>query len=91
VNEIYEMLKEFPFLGDATITLIVVLMILTGRLVPRRYVDDLIKEKDAWHEAYEAQRTVSQEVRSQNSKLLEVNRVTEHLLTSIKQQRSDTL
>lgn len=88
MNEIVEMLKEFPFLGDATISMIVVLLILTGRLVPRRAVDDLIRERDAWHEAYETQRTVSQEVRSQNSKLLEVNKVTEHLLTSIK-QRSD--
>lgn len=83
-----ELLKEFPFLGDATITVVVVILVLTGRLVPRRHVEDLIRERDAWHEAFEAQRAVSQEVRSQNSKLLEVNKVTEHLLTSFK-QRSD--
>jgi hypothetical protein len=41
---------------------LVVLMILTGRLVPRRTHDDALKDRDAWRTAHGALREQMQEI-----------------------------
>ncbi|WP_432091841.1 hypothetical protein [Streptomyces sp. NRRL F-5630] len=72
-------------LGAVALLTLVVLMILTGRLVPRRTYDDLLKERDTWREAH----TVSEEARAmeraQTQELLELGRTSAHALTGLRQ------
>lgn len=57
--------------------------ILTGRLVPRRTLLDVMQERDDWKTvALETGSALSEE-RAQKRELLEVAHVTEHVLTSL--------
>ena len=89
MEELFQLIRDFPFLGDATIATLVVVLILTGRLVPRSTVEDIREERDAWRDAYNKEAKTNSEIRRQNSELLEVAKITEHLLTSFK-EKSDT-
>lgn len=65
------------------VLVLVVLMILTGRLVPRRNLDDVAHDRDQWRAAYllAEQARVAQE--QQVSELVEASRTTVSLLQAL--------
>lgn len=75
----------FAFLIDpalrevsATVVLVgVVVLILTGRIVPRRTYDDVIKERDAWRDAHSVSETARASLNRENFKLLETARISD--------------
>lgn len=80
--------------GAATVLGLVVLLILLGRLVPRRTVDDvradyqariaeLIAERDMWQAAHRVSEEARHEDGQQVRELLEVARTTDHVLRSL--------
>ncbi|MFD5026981.1 hypothetical protein [Streptomyces sp. NPDC058373] len=77
-------------LGAVTLLAVVVLMVLTGRLVPRRTYDDLKEERDTWRSAH----TVSEEARAmeraQTRELLELGRTSAHALTGLREAAADS-
>jgi hypothetical protein len=81
VNELFGI---NPVQGGATALLIlVVLMVLTGRLVPRRIHEDALADRDNWRQAYlesEAARRVEHE---QTGELLEMARLGGRILTAL--------
>ena len=72
------MLDGLPIVNISAGTLVglTVLMILTGRLVPRRTHDDALKDRDAWRSVAEARGDQIQE-------LLSLTRATHALLTAV--------
>ncbi|WP_436735981.1 hypothetical protein [Streptomyces sp. BBFR102] len=72
-------------LGAVTLLALVVLIVLTGRLVPRRTYDDLREERDTWRSAH----TVSEEARAveraQTRELLELGRTGTHALAGLRE------
>jgi hypothetical protein len=73
--------------GAVTLLVVVVLLILTGRLVPRRTHEDAIADRDNWRQAFlesEAARKVEHE---QMAELLEMAKLGEHILTALPQVR----
>ncbi|MFJ8923832.1 hypothetical protein ACIREK_30695 [Streptomyces sp. NPDC102415] len=69
--------------GAVALLAIVVVMVLTGRLVPRRTYDDLLEERNTWRTAH----TVSEEARrlerEQVGELLELSRTADRVLTAL--------
>jgi hypothetical protein len=57
--------------------------ILTGRLVPRRNLLDVMRERDEWKAAARDSEAARREDRDQVRELLEVARVADHVLTSL--------
>lgn len=55
----------------------VVALILTGRLVPRRHLNDTIAERDAWRAAHEKSEEARMSLRNENFKLLETARISD--------------
>ncbi|MFF9175993.1 hypothetical protein [Streptomyces sp. NPDC014793] len=53
--------------GAWTLVTIAVLMVLTGRLIPRRTYDDMVADRDNWRSAFHS----SEEVRRMESKQVE--------------------
>jgi hypothetical protein len=76
-----------PGAGIAGLITLFVLLIFTGKLIPRTFVDSLIADKDkqiaAVWEAYEAERTARVELGAQVGEMLEQGRTTIHLLREI--------
>jgi hypothetical protein len=61
---------------SATAVLVgVFVLIVTGRLVPRRVHLDTIKERDAWHDAHTRSEDVRAMLNQENFKLLESARI----------------
>jgi len=58
-------------------------LIFTGRLVPRSIVDDIRRQRDRWEQAARDSESARVEDRDQVRELLEVARITEHVLTSL--------
>lgn len=69
--------------GIGALLTLVVVMILTGRLIPRRTYDDLLRERDMWREAAQGSLEVSREQTGQVGELLELSRTAGHVLTSL--------
>lgn len=81
--------------GGATAVLgLVVLLILVGRLVPRRTVDDmradyqaridqLTAERDTWRAAHQVSEEARHEEHQQNRDMLELARTSVHVLRSL--------
>lgn len=67
----------------ATLMGAVMWAILTGRLVPRRTLLDVIDERNAWRAAYRESEAARREDREQVRELLEVAHVADHVLTSL--------
>lgn len=63
--------------------LIAVLMILTGRLVPRYLYQNVILERDQWKAAYEAERAAHVLSDNQTRELLEVAKTSEKFLAAV--------
>jgi hypothetical protein len=77
--------------GAAGILLLTVIGILTGRLVPRRSLDDVRADRDArlaewsrqvdqWRDAYQLECRARQELAAQVDELLEVARATDRMV-----------
>lgn len=70
-------------LTPAGLLLAAVLMILTGRLVPRSTLQDKTKEANDWRLAYEAERAARTLSDAQTRELLEVAKTSQHFLTAV--------
>lgn len=71
--------------GAVALLTLVVLLILTGRLVPRRTHEDTLADRDTWRKAFmesEAARKVEHE---QVEELLELAKLGGHILTALPQ------
>lgn len=70
-------------LTPAGLLLITVLMVLTGRLVPRYVHQNVIQERDQWRAAYEASEKARAMSDSQTRELLEVAKTSEKFLMAV--------
>lgn len=62
---------------------IAILMLLTGRLIPRNTYQDKAQEAEQWRLAYEAERAARTISDSQTRELLEIARMSEHFLSAV--------
>ncbi|GGU90900.1 hypothetical protein GCM10010275_29850 [Streptomyces litmocidini] len=62
---------------------LVVLLVLTGRLVPRSTLQDMRDERDTWRAAHMESEAARQAEREQVTELLELSRTAGHVLTSL--------
>lgn len=63
---------------SATAVLVgVVVLILMGRLVPRRNLNDALAERDAWKSAHRVSEEARAELNTENFKLLETARISD--------------
>ncbi|MFI1161349.1 hypothetical protein [Streptomyces sioyaensis] len=69
--------------GAVALLAVVVLMVLTGRLIPRRTYDDLKEERDTWRTAHVESEAARAAERDQNHELLEMARTAGHVLDSL--------
>ena len=58
-------------------------LIYTGRLVPRRHLDDTRQDRDAWRSVAETQQKTNTEQSHQLEKLIEYAKTSDHLIRSI--------
>lgn len=76
-----------PSLGATGLLAAVVIMILTGRLLPRASVDQRIADKDrqieTWRAAYEQAQAVQERQREHISALLEATRTTTQVIRAL--------
>lgn len=76
-----------PSLGAAGLLSAVVIMILTGRLLPKSSVEERLADKDrqieTWHRAYERALEVQDLQRSHITELLEATRTTTHVIQAL--------
>jgi hypothetical protein len=70
-------------LTPAGLLLITVLMILTGRLVPKSTHEQTIKERDQWRAAYEVAELARSTQEAQTRELLEVAKTSTAVLTAL--------
>lgn len=63
-------------IGAGGLVTLFVLAILTGRLVPRRNLDDVVRDRDEWRAAH----TISENARLEGQK--QVNELLEHARTT---------
>ncbi|GGU61812.1 hypothetical protein [Streptomyces lavendofoliae] len=69
--------------GPTTLIALVVMLILTGRLVPRRTLDDMREERDTWRAAHSESEKARQAEREQVGELLEMARLGNQVLNSL--------
>lgn len=62
---------------------IAILLLLTGRIVPRPTLKDKIEECDKWRDAYEAEREARMTSDSQTRELLELAKTTNSLIMAL--------
>lgn len=79
------MLEGIPVIGLSAPALvaITVVMLLTGLIVPRRTLMDVIRERNDWKKAYEAEREARQTSDAQTGELLEVAKTTRNIITAM--------
>lgn len=70
-------------LTPAGLLLIAVLMVLTGRLVPRNTYLEKSKEADQWRQAYEVERAARTASDAQTRELLEVAKTSKQFLEGV--------
>jgi hypothetical protein len=70
-------------LTPAGLLLIVVLMVLTGRLIPRATYLEKVREAAQWRAAYEASEKARSMSDSQTRELLEVAKTSERFLSAV--------
>ncbi|WP_432077854.1 hypothetical protein [Streptomyces sp. YPW6] len=69
--------------GAVALLAVVVLMVLTGRLVPRRTYDDLKEDRNDWRTAHHKVSDALDEALRQIGELTELSRTGVHLLDSL--------
>jgi len=83
VSEVFGINPSDAGLG-ALLTL-VILLILTGRLVPRRTHEDTLADRDNWRSAYLESEKARKVEHEQTGELLEMARLGGHILTALPQ------
>lgn len=66
---------------------ITILLILTGRLIPRRTLDDALHDRDEWRAAHRISETSRAEMAGQVDELLEHARTTDAFIRSLGDRR----
>lgn len=74
---------NFIELTPAGLLLLAVLMVFTGRLVPRVMYLEKVKEADQWRAAYDAERAARAISDAQTRELLEVAKTSQKILTAV--------
>ncbi|MGW2721459.1 hypothetical protein [Streptomyces sp. NPDC001492] len=69
--------------GAAALLALVILLILTGRLIPRRTHEDVIADRDNWRSAFLQSEAARQQEHDQTEELLELARLGGHILTAL--------
>ena len=69
--------------GLGALLTLVVLLILTGRLVPRRTHEDVIADRDNWRQAFLQSEAARKEEHDQTEELLELAKLGGHILTAL--------
>lgn len=69
--------------GATTLLALVVLLILTGRLVPRSTLQDMREERDTWRAAHSESEKARQAEREQVGELLEMARLGNQVLNAL--------
>jgi len=69
--------------GAVALLAIVVLMVLTGRLIPRRTYDDMREERNMWRTAAHDAEQLTRKQQDQIDEMLELSRTAGHVLTSL--------
>lgn len=85
------MLDGIPLVGLSApaILSVVVMMVMTGRLVPRKTYDDVIRERDEWRAAHSVSEEARRAEASQKTEiLLPIARTMEHVLESLPKPKS---
>lgn len=79
------MIDGIPLIGLTAPTLLglAVLLLLTGRLVPRSTLMDKAREADQWRKAYEAEREARAALDAHATELLEVAKTTQAFITAV--------
>lgn len=76
-----------PSIGATGLLAVVIVMILTGRLVPKSTIDDLRADKDkqieVWRAAYETSMSAQEVQREQISALLEASKTTTNVIQAL--------
>ena len=70
-------------LSSSAILGITVILILTGRIVPKHTCDNLREEVKSWREAYEKEREARLQLQNQNGLLLETARTSSAVLNAL--------
>lgn len=70
-------------LGVSGLLVLVVLLILTGRLVPRSTLLDMREERDTWRAAHSESEAARQAEREMTTELLDLSRTAGHGLTAL--------
>lgn len=73
----------FDTLAPSALAGLCVLLILTGRLVPRRTVEDITHDRDEWRAAHRISEAARAEAASQVEELLEHARTTDAFMRSL--------
>ena len=68
---------------------IAILMLLTGRLIPKSTFLDKTKEAEQWHQAYEAERAARTISDAQTRELLEIAKTSELFLRAVVERSED--
>lgn len=66
-----------------TLLLVAVLLIFTGRLIPRPQYREMLAEKERWRHAYEAEREARSTSDSQTAQLLEFAKTNHSVVTAM--------
>lgn len=78
-----------PNLGFGGVVLLMVLMVLWGKLVPRASYEDRIRDKDqqieTWREAYLKSEEARDVMRGQITELLQMARTTTHVMNAVQE------
>lgn len=70
-------------IGPSGLLTILVLLILLGRLVPRRTMEDVLHDRDEWRAAHRISETARAEAARQVEELLEHAKTTDELLRAL--------
>ena len=69
--------------GAAALLALVILLILTGRLIPRRTHEDVIADRDNWRSAFLQSEAARRVEHDQTEELLEMAKLGGHILTAL--------
>ncbi|MFI9598953.1 hypothetical protein ACIHCX_03560 [Streptomyces sp. NPDC052043] len=75
--------------GAVGLLVLVFLYVITGRLVPRRTYNDLLKERDYWRAAHAEEVAARRDERALTTELLEVAHTADHVLASLPPPRRE--
>lgn len=69
--------------GLGALLTLVILLILTGRLIPRRTHEDVLADRDNWRQAFRESEALRKVEHEQVEELLEMAKLGSHILTAL--------